>query len=564
MPASHLLHGLPRKLTVVGQHTLCDLQLQPLRRHAVFPQHILDPLCQILPQELLHGQVDGHGLQLRDRAAAQKPTHPLQHDPAQGVDQAVFLGHWNKLRRRDGLPLFVGQPDQSLRRIEAAGVPVIDRLIPHLESAVPDSRLHGLDQILPAAVPLGRLAVEPHQFAPVLLAQTDTVLQIADDLLRRAVLSVIGQLRRAEWDGHTVLPQGPLPAHAGQDPLQPLLPLLFIGAGYQKQKLHAVVPEDPASGRQLSQSARDLEEERVATAVAIHLIHPGELLQCHQDDLIILPASHPEGQLLHEAPPVVDTGKRIPLDAAALEADENDQIRQGAGGPVQQLLGISHLIEHQQHYDRRHRPHDTNHGTAHALAVAEVTDQYQPDLQHRCQEARRIQRTAAVITRLVKIEDHSAVQIPKNQPCIDDQHQPQSEPGPLETALVIDEFQQPLEDIICNGGGHQHTDQEIGAVQCHIYFYRDPANVFNGMNRGNIQQNRGHGQQQTAPEQAPAGRMDLLAVIEKQHDDHNQDQRKIFRKQRPSGHTVSPRAFEVLPLVYITFFEYANRICLLL
>ena len=121
-----------------------------------------------------------------------------------------------------------------------------------------------------------------------------------------------------------------------------------------------------------------------------------------------------------------------------------------------------------------------------------------------------------------------------------------------------------MENIICNGSGHQHTDQKIGAVQCLIYLYRDPSNVFNGMDGGNVQQNRGHGQQQTVPEQASAGRMDLLAVIEKQHDHHNQDQREIFGKQRPTGHPLSPRACEVLPLVYITFFEYASRICLLL
>ena len=84
--------------------------------------------------------------------ACNKAENVLQHEAADGEDQAVCLGKGDEESGRDHAVLFVLESDQRLRRGEAAKAVVVDWLIVHLKPVLRDRSaqdiLHVIDDLV--------------------------------------------------------------------------------------------------------------------------------------------------------------------------------------------------------------------------------------------------------------------------------------------------------------------------------------------------------------------------------------------------------------------------------
>ena len=131
------------------QQRLGDLELEPPRRQAGMFQRIRHHREQIAAAELERRQVHGDTDVVRPGRGIEAGA--AQHQAAQRIDQAGFLGNRNELGRRDHTTLGMRPAHQRLEAGDAAALEIDQRLVVGAEHVVLD-RVAQLDLDLAAAL----------------------------------------------------------------------------------------------------------------------------------------------------------------------------------------------------------------------------------------------------------------------------------------------------------------------------------------------------------------------------------------------------------------------------
>ena len=150
--------------------------------------------------------------------------------------------------------------------------------------------------------------------------------------------------------------------------------------GQQHHKVHIAEAEAAALGEQPLQQTAGLGQQQISCAVAQALVHHGKAAQRDQNQLKVLLSRQQQGQLVVEPVAVPKTGEAVQLGAAALQADEQQQIGKGHHGAVEGEPGAAQLKGGQQEQQQGQHPKGLYRSGGDAGPVAQEAQNGKPQL----------------------------------------------------------------------------------------------------------------------------------------------------------------------------------------